>query len=45
MFPPLEYELKDENFLSDYSSFNYWKPPIAMITDEDELMKSLLECK
>lgn len=45
MFPPLEYAAKEADFLSDYSYFNYWKDPIAMITDEDELLKSLLETK
>lgn len=43
MFPPLEYTAKEADFLSDYSSFNFWRDPMLVITDEDELLKSLLE--
>lgn len=45
MFPPLEYAAKESDFLSEYSSFNYWRDPLPVITDEDDLLKSLLEVK
>ena len=44
MFPPPE-TAKEEDFLSEYTSFNYWKKPIHVISDGDELLTSLLEPK
>jgi len=45
MFPPLEYTSAKVDFLPEYSSFNYWRDPIAELNeDEDELVKALLVC-
>lgn len=44
MFPPLEYTSKND-FLSEFSSFNYWREPIPMVSDEDELVALLTQSK
>lgn len=44
MFPPLEYTSKSD-FLSEYSSFNYWREPIPAVDDEDELLALLTQSK
>lgn len=46
MFPPLEYTAKKSDFLSEYSTFNYWKEPIESINEEeDDLIKALSATK
>jgi phosphatidate phosphatase LPIN len=43
MFPPLEFTERRMDFLSEYSSFNYWREPIVLLNPDDELIKCVTE--
>jgi phosphatidate phosphatase LPIN len=42
MFPPLEFIQTRQDFLSEYSSFNYWRDPIEIELDDD-LITSIVD--